>query len=216
MVPAGFAGRGGAPPEVVDIGILYLEFEPPAVDDDLDARPTASRRRMRGRQDKRAPARHSGRRGRRRVRGDVGHVVVSQSIRDPVAAHRGGVEVHLHLGVLGDHLEGAGEVLHENAPGRAQGVHVGVIAVADGAERAAIVLEEPEQAVSAAVEIRAVERDAAGEIEIDDSDKDKSNGVLYPAAQLVINKEGQIEFQLNKNPWKLVSIIDWNKAGQAK
>lgn len=53
----------------------------------------------------------------------------------------------------------------------------------------------------------------AGEIEINDSDKDKSSGVLYPAAQLVINKEGQLEFQLNKNPWKLVNIIDWDKAG---
>jgi hypothetical protein len=48
----------------------------------------------------------------------------------------------------------------------------------------------------------------AGEI-----DKNKSSGVLYPAAQLVINKEGQLEFQLRKNPWKLVNIIDWNKAG---
>lgn len=54
----------------------------------------------------------------------------------------------------------------------------------------------------------------AGEIDIDDSDKKKSGGVLFPAAQLVINKEGQLEFQLNKNPWKLVNIIDWNKAGQ--
>jgi len=54
----------------------------------------------------------------------------------------------------------------------------------------------------------------AGEIEINDTDKDKSAGVLYPAAQLVINKEGQLEFQLRKNPWKLVNIIDWNKAGQ--
>jgi len=53
----------------------------------------------------------------------------------------------------------------------------------------------------------------AGEIEINDSDKNKSSGVLFPAAQLVINKEGQLEFQLNKNPWKLVNIIDWNKAG---
>ena len=53
----------------------------------------------------------------------------------------------------------------------------------------------------------------AGEIEINDADKDKSGGVLYPAAQLVINKEGQLEFQLRKNPWKLVNIIDWNKAG---
>jgi len=56
----------------------------------------------------------------------------------------------------------------------------------------------------------------AGEIEINDSDKAKSGGILYPAAQLVINKEGQLEFQLNKNPWKLVNIIDWNKAGQLK
>lgn len=53
----------------------------------------------------------------------------------------------------------------------------------------------------------------AGEFDINDSDKDKSSGVLYPAAQLVINKEGQLEFQLRKNPWKLVNIIDWDKAG---
>ena len=56
----------------------------------------------------------------------------------------------------------------------------------------------------------------AGEIEINDKDKGKSAGVLYPAAQLVINKEGQLEFQLNQNPWKLTNIIDWNKAGVPK
>jgi len=56
----------------------------------------------------------------------------------------------------------------------------------------------------------------AGEFDLNDSDKDKSSGVLYPAAQLVINKEGQLEIQLNKNPWKLVNIIDWNKAGTLK
>ena len=53
----------------------------------------------------------------------------------------------------------------------------------------------------------------AGEFDLNDSDKDKSAGVLYPAAQLIINKEGQLEFQLNQNPWKLVNIRDWNKAG---
>jgi hypothetical protein len=53
----------------------------------------------------------------------------------------------------------------------------------------------------------------AGEFDINDSDKEKSSGVLYPAAQLVINKEGQLEIQLRQNPWKLVNIIDWNKAG---
>jgi len=56
----------------------------------------------------------------------------------------------------------------------------------------------------------------AGEIEINDSDKDKNGGVLYPAAQLVINKEGQLEFNLRQNPWKLTNIIDWNKAGTLK
>jgi hypothetical protein len=53
----------------------------------------------------------------------------------------------------------------------------------------------------------------AGEIDLNDSDKDKSGGVLYPAAQLVLNKEGQLEFQLNQNAWKLTNIIDWDKAG---
>ena len=53
----------------------------------------------------------------------------------------------------------------------------------------------------------------AGEIEINDSDKKKNTGFLFPAAQLVINKEGQLEFQLLRNPWKLVNIIDWNKPG---
>jgi hypothetical protein len=53
----------------------------------------------------------------------------------------------------------------------------------------------------------------AGEVDLNDSDKSKSAGVLYPASQLIINKDGQLEFQLNKNPWKLVNIIDWNQAG---
>jgi len=56
----------------------------------------------------------------------------------------------------------------------------------------------------------------AGEFDLNDSDKNKSSGVLYPAAQLVINKDGQLEFQLRKNHWKLVNIIDWNQAGATK
>jgi hypothetical protein len=51
----------------------------------------------------------------------------------------------------------------------------------------------------------------AGEIDLNDSDTKKSAGTLFPAAQLVINKEGQLEFQLNQNAWKLNNIIDWNK-----
>jgi hypothetical protein len=56
----------------------------------------------------------------------------------------------------------------------------------------------------------------AGEFDLNDSDKNKSSGVLYPAAQLIINKQGQLQFELRKNPWKLVNIIDWNAAGTNK
>jgi hypothetical protein len=56
----------------------------------------------------------------------------------------------------------------------------------------------------------------AGEININDSDNKKSEGVLYPASQLIVNKDGQLEFQLRRNPWKLLNIIDWNQAGAGK
>jgi hypothetical protein len=52
----------------------------------------------------------------------------------------------------------------------------------------------------------------AGEFDLNDSDKKKSSGVLYPAAQLNINKKGQLQFELFRNPWKLANIIDWNGA----
>ncbi len=56
----------------------------------------------------------------------------------------------------------------------------------------------------------------AGEFDLNDSDKKKSGGVLYPAAQLIINKQGQLQFELRQNPWKLGNIIDWNRAGTNK
>jgi hypothetical protein len=49
----------------------------------------------------------------------------------------------------------------------------------------------------------------AGEINLNDQDKSKSEGQLFPAAQLVLNSEGQLQWDLNQNPWKLVDIIDW-------
>jgi len=49
----------------------------------------------------------------------------------------------------------------------------------------------------------------AGIIEINDQDKKKSTGVLYPAAQLVIDKEGELQWDLRANGWKLVDILDW-------
>jgi hypothetical protein len=56
----------------------------------------------------------------------------------------------------------------------------------------------------------------AGEIDLNDADNKKSAGVLYPAAQLIINKKGELQFELRKNPWNLVNIIDWNGARQAR
>ena len=50
----------------------------------------------------------------------------------------------------------------------------------------------------------------AGEIKINDKDKDKSEGTLFPAAQLIVNKEGELQWELNQNAWRLTNIIEWN------
>ena len=49
----------------------------------------------------------------------------------------------------------------------------------------------------------------AGEIDINDQDKSKSAGVLYPAAQLGIGDDGQLTLNLLQNAWRLGDIIDW-------
>ena len=49
----------------------------------------------------------------------------------------------------------------------------------------------------------------AGEININNQDKSKSSGVLYPAAQLAIGADGQLTLNLNQNPWRLSNILDW-------
>ena len=54
----------------------------------------------------------------------------------------------------------------------------------------------------------------AGEIDINDQDKNKSTGVLYPAAQLIINADGELQWELRMNPWQLTNIIDWKPKGK--
>jgi hypothetical protein len=49
----------------------------------------------------------------------------------------------------------------------------------------------------------------AGEFDLNDQDKKKSTGLLYPEAQLALDKEGQLKIELAQNPWKLVDLIDW-------
>lgn len=51
----------------------------------------------------------------------------------------------------------------------------------------------------------------AGKIDLNDKEPKKSEGTLFPATQLIINKEGQLQWELRKNPWELTNIIDWNK-----
>jgi hypothetical protein len=50
----------------------------------------------------------------------------------------------------------------------------------------------------------------AGEININEKDKSKSDGVLFPAAQLIVNKDGELQWELNQNAWRLTNVIEWN------
>ena len=50
---------------------------------------------------------------------------------------------------------------------------------------------------------------SGGELDINDQDKKKSTGVLYPAAQLTINQAGELTINLNQNSWRLNDLIDW-------
>jgi hypothetical protein len=38
-------------------------------------------------------------------------------------------------------------------------------------------------------------------------DRKKSSGTLYPACQLKMDKNGELELELYQNPWKLVNIV---------
>lgn len=49
----------------------------------------------------------------------------------------------------------------------------------------------------------------AGILDLNDADKSKSTGKLFPAAQLIIDKEGKPQWDLNQNAWDLRDIIDW-------
>lgn len=49
----------------------------------------------------------------------------------------------------------------------------------------------------------------AGMLDINEQEKSKSKGVLYPAAQLVIDKQGELQWDLTQNAWNLYDILDW-------
>jgi hypothetical protein len=54
----------------------------------------------------------------------------------------------------------------------------------------------------------------AGEFDINDQEKKKSAGVLYPAAQLIINDKGELQFELNQNAWRLEAVTDWKGSAE--
>jgi hypothetical protein len=49
----------------------------------------------------------------------------------------------------------------------------------------------------------------AGEFDLNDTDKSKSTGVLYPAAEFEIDKQGELQINLMGNPWQLADVLDW-------
>jgi hypothetical protein len=48
-----------------------------------------------------------------------------------------------------------------------------------------------------------------GEFDINDEDKTKSTGTFYPAAELTMDKEGELHYNLVGFPWQFVDVIDW-------
>ena len=49
----------------------------------------------------------------------------------------------------------------------------------------------------------------AGEFDLNDTDKSKSTGVFYPAAELSIDKQGELQINLIGDPWKLSDVLDY-------
>ena len=48
-----------------------------------------------------------------------------------------------------------------------------------------------------------------GEFDSNDEDKSKSTSTFYPEAELAIDKQGELQYNLIGFPWQLVAIIDW-------
>lgn len=47
----------------------------------------------------------------------------------------------------------------------------------------------------------------AGEFDLNDKDKSKSTGILYPLAKLRLDKNQELTLDLHQNPWQLVNIL---------
>jgi hypothetical protein len=55
----------------------------------------------------------------------------------------------------------------------------------------------------------------AGELDMNDQNQGKSTGTIFPATQLIINPQGELQFYLYRNPWRLGEIRDSNPISSA-
>jgi hypothetical protein len=49
---------------------------------------------------------------------------------------------------------------------------------------------------------------AIGQFDLNDTDNTKNTGFLYPASELVIDKQGVFRYDLAGNPWPLANVLD--------
>jgi len=77
----------------------------------------------------------------------------------------------------------------------------------DGTTVLRIVTDRPLRFGEVWADSRSMDYSLAGVEIIVGKDKKKATGNLYPAAQLKLNKQNQIELELYQNPWKLVNIM---------
>jgi hypothetical protein len=49
---------------------------------------------------------------------------------------------------------------------------------------------------------------AIGQFDLNDNDKTKSTGFLFPASKLVLDDQGEFRYDLAGSPWSLVDILD--------
>ena len=55
---------------------------------------------------------------------------------------------------------------------------------------------------------------SGGQLDLNDQDKTKSTGVLFPAAQLIIDSQGKLQIDLRENPWRMSDFIDWKGSSE--
>ena len=75
-----------------------------------------------------------------------------------------------------------------------------------GGRRIRVVTDRPINFAEAWTDSRSSDYSLSGAEIILSADRKNNSGTLYPAAELKMNKEGQIELELYRNEWKLVNV----------